>query len=147
MIQNRLPDRLLLDRTENLMLTDPASTRLSYQRLAPVGQPLRPPVVHGLERDLEHRRDILASPARHQRGHRPQPKGLLRRRRQLPRIPHEFAHAGANDPEHLPFRINNTAIGWHRTTGATNITRATRQANRRSHDLITAVTSTYPRTQ
>jgi hypothetical protein len=43
--------------------------------------------------------------------------------------------------------LRNTAIGWHRTTGATNIARATRQANRRSHDLITAVTSTYPRTQ
>ncbi|MGY3521134.1 ISAs1 family transposase, partial [Micromonospora sp. PTRAS2] len=37
--------------------------------------------------------------------------------------------------------LRNTAIGWHRTTGATNIARATRQANRRSHDLITAVTS------
>jgi hypothetical protein len=41
----------------------------------------------------------------------------------------------------------NTAIGWHRTTGATNIARATRQANRRSHDLITAVTNSYPTTQ
>ncbi|GIE46457.1 ISAs1 family transposase [Actinoplanes lobatus] len=43
--------------------------------------------------------------------------------------------------------LRNTAIGWHRTTGATNIARATRQANRRSNDLITAVTSSYPRTQ
>ena len=43
--------------------------------------------------------------------------------------------------------LRNTAIGWHRTTGATNIARATRQANRRSHDLIIAVTSSYPRTQ
>ncbi|MEQ4304944.1 ISAs1 family transposase [Plantactinospora sp. B6F1] len=43
--------------------------------------------------------------------------------------------------------LRNTAIGWHRTTGATNIARATRQANRRSHDLITAVTSSYPTTQ
>ena len=43
--------------------------------------------------------------------------------------------------------LRNTAIGWHRTTGATNIARATRQANRRSHDLINAVTSSYPRTQ
>jgi len=42
--------------------------------------------------------------------------------------------------------LRNTAIGWHRTTGATNIARATRQANRRSHDLIIAVTSSYPRT-
>jgi predicted transposase YbfD/YdcC len=39
--------------------------------------------------------------------------------------------------------LRNTAIGYHRTTGATNIARATRQANRRSHDLITAVTSSY----
>jgi hypothetical protein len=43
--------------------------------------------------------------------------------------------------------LRNTAIGYHRTTGATNITRATRQANRHSHHLITAVTSSYPRTQ
>jgi predicted transposase YbfD/YdcC len=43
--------------------------------------------------------------------------------------------------------LRNTAIGYHRSTGATNIARATRQANRRSHDLITAVTSSYPRTQ
>ncbi|MFC4463764.1 hypothetical protein ACFPH6_04060 [Streptomyces xiangluensis] len=45
--------------------------------------------------------------ARHQRGHRPQPKGLLRRRRQLPCVPHQLTHAGINDPEHLPFRINS----------------------------------------
>jgi hypothetical protein len=43
--------------------------------------------------------------------------------------------------------LRNAAIGWHRTTGATNIARATRRANRRSHDLITAVTSSYPTTQ
>jgi hypothetical protein len=43
--------------------------------------------------------------------------------------------------------LRNSAIGYHRTTGATNIARATRQANRRSHDLITAVTSSYPTTQ
>ena len=43
--------------------------------------------------------------------------------------------------------LRNTAIGWHRTTGATNIARATRQANRRSHNLITAVTSSYPTMQ
>jgi hypothetical protein len=30
-----------------------------------------PPAVHRLERDLEHRRDVLAVPALHQRGHRP----------------------------------------------------------------------------
>ncbi|MBP2068600.1 hypothetical protein [Streptomyces iranensis] len=41
--------------------------------------------------------------------------------------------------------ITNTGArgGWHRTTGATNIARA----NRRSHDLITTVTSSYPTTQ
>lgn len=43
--------------------------------------------------------------------------------------------------------LRNTAIGWHRSTGATNIARATQQANRQSHDLITAVTSSYPTTQ
>lgn len=43
--------------------------------------------------------------------------------------------------------LRNTAIGWHRITGATNIARATRQANRRSHDLIITVTSSYPTTQ
>jgi hypothetical protein len=43
--------------------------------------------------------------------------------------------------------LRNTAIGWHRTNGDTNIARATRRANRRSHDLITAVTSSYPTTQ
>ena len=40
--------------------------------------------------------------------------------------------------------LRNTAIGWHRSTGAINIARATRQADRRSHDLITAVTSGDP---
>ena len=44
-------------------------------------------------------------------------------------------------------RLRNTAIGWHRIAGATNIARATRQANRHSHDLIIAVTSSYPTTQ
>jgi predicted transposase YbfD/YdcC len=43
--------------------------------------------------------------------------------------------------------LRNTAIGWHRSTGAIHIARATRHANRRSHDLITAVTSSYPTTQ
>ena len=43
--------------------------------------------------------------------------------------------------------LRNTAIGYHRTAGATNIARATRQANRHSRDLITAVTSSYPITQ
>jgi len=44
-------------------------------------------------------------------------------------------------------RMRNTAIGLHRTTGATNIARATRHSNRHSNDLTTAVTSNYPRTQ
>ncbi|WP_344617631.1 histidine kinase [Dactylosporangium salmoneum] len=43
--------------------------------------------------------------------------------------------------------LRNTAIGYHRTSNATNIARATRRANRRSHDLIDAVTSAYPTTQ
>ncbi|MGW3810853.1 ISAs1 family transposase [Micromonospora sp. NPDC005113] len=43
--------------------------------------------------------------------------------------------------------LRNTAIGYHRTNGDTNIARATRRADRRPHDLITAVTSSYPTTQ
>lgn len=43
--------------------------------------------------------------------------------------------------------LRNTAIGWHRVNGDTNIARANRRADRRSHDLITAVTSSYPRMQ
>ncbi|MGI5185510.1 ISAs1 family transposase [Dactylosporangium sp. CA-152071] len=43
--------------------------------------------------------------------------------------------------------LRNTAIGYHRTNDAPNIARATRHANRRSHDLINAVTSSYPTTQ
>ncbi len=43
--------------------------------------------------------------------------------------------------------LRNTAIGYHRTNGDTNIARATRHANRRPHDLITTVTSSYPTTQ
>ncbi|MFD0203772.1 MULTISPECIES: hypothetical protein [Saccharothrix] len=43
--------------------------------------------------------------------------------------------------------LRNTAIGWHRANGDTNIARALRRANRRSYDLITAVTSSYPTTQ
>jgi hypothetical protein len=42
--------------------------------------------------------------------------------------------------------LRNTAIGYHRSNGETNIARATRRANRRPNDLIDAVTST-PRTQ
>lgn len=43
--------------------------------------------------------------------------------------------------------LRNTAIGYHHTTGEANIARATRRANRRPHDLITAVTSSNPTTQ
>lgn len=42
--------------------------------------------------------------------------------------------------------LRNTAIGYHRSNGQTNIARATRHANRRPNDLINAVTSA-PRTQ
>lgn len=105
-IQYSLPDRPLLDRTENLVFADLPPAWPGHKRVAPAGQLLRPPVVHRFERNLEHRRDILAGPARHQRGHRPQPKSLLRRRRQLPCIPHSSLTTGINDPEQLPFRIN-----------------------------------------
>ena len=43
--------------------------------------------------------------------------------------------------------LRNTAIGFHRSRGETNIARATRRASHRPHDLITAVTSSNPRTQ
>jgi predicted transposase YbfD/YdcC len=43
--------------------------------------------------------------------------------------------------------LRNTAIGYHRLNGGTNIARATRRADRRSDDLIRAVTSSYPNTQ
>jgi predicted transposase YbfD/YdcC len=37
--------------------------------------------------------------------------------------------------------LRNASIGYHRIHGETNIARATRRANRRPHDLITAVTT------
>lgn len=40
--------------------------------------------------------------------------------------------------------LRNTAIGYHHTNGATNIAEATREANHRPHDLITAVTASKP---
>lgn len=43
--------------------------------------------------------------------------------------------------------LRNTAIGFHRACGETSIARATRRASHRPHDLITAVTSSNPRTQ
>ncbi|MFV2104913.1 hypothetical protein ACFHWY_28510, partial [Micromonospora sp. LOL_024] len=43
--------------------------------------------------------------------------------------------------------LRNTAIGWHRINGDTNIARANRRSDRRSHDLIDAVTSSYTNTQ
>ncbi|GAA4166315.1 hypothetical protein GCM10022251_53630 [Phytohabitans flavus] len=43
--------------------------------------------------------------------------------------------------------LRNTAIGYHRSNGETNIARATRRANRRPDDLIHAVTRSYPTTQ
>jgi predicted transposase YbfD/YdcC len=43
--------------------------------------------------------------------------------------------------------LRNTAIGFHRSNGEPNIARATRRANRRPHDLINAVTRSYPTTQ
>jgi hypothetical protein len=43
--------------------------------------------------------------------------------------------------------LRNTAIGYHRSNGETNIARATRRANRRPNDLIDAVTRSNPTTQ
>lgn len=54
-------------------------------------------------------RPVSASrpPALHQCGHCPQPQRFLRRRRQLPRVSHQFTHAAFNDSERSPFRINS----------------------------------------
>ena len=43
--------------------------------------------------------------------------------------------------------LRNTAIGFHRINGETNIARVTRRANRRPNDLVTAVTSSKPTAQ
>jgi predicted transposase YbfD/YdcC len=43
--------------------------------------------------------------------------------------------------------LRNTAIGFHRGNGETNIARATRRANRRPNDLIDAVTRSNTTTQ
>lgn len=43
--------------------------------------------------------------------------------------------------------LRHTAINYHRSSGEPNIARATRRADRRSHDLIDAVTNSYPTTQ
>jgi len=43
--------------------------------------------------------------------------------------------------------LRNTAIGYHRSNGETNIARATRRANRRPDDLIDAVTRSNGTTQ
>jgi predicted transposase YbfD/YdcC len=61
---------------------------------------------------------------------------------------HEDAHQArtGNGPA-VAAVLRNTAIGYHRTNGQPNIARATRHADRRSHDLVTAVTSSTPTTQ
>jgi predicted transposase YbfD/YdcC len=43
--------------------------------------------------------------------------------------------------------LRHTAIGYHRSNGEPNIARATRRADRRSNDLIDAVTRSYSTTQ
>ncbi|GIE81743.1 hypothetical protein Aph02nite_76930 [Actinoplanes philippinensis] len=43
--------------------------------------------------------------------------------------------------------LRNTAIGWHRINGEASVARANRRVDRRSNDLITAVTSSYPNMQ
>lgn len=61
---------------------------------------------------------------------------------------HEDSHQArtGNGPAVMA-TLRNTAIGFHRTSGETNIARATRRANRRPHDLITAVISHNPKMQ
>ncbi|GAA0401000.1 hypothetical protein GCM10009541_50140 [Micromonospora gifhornensis] len=65
---------------------------------------------------------------------------------------HRAAHRsrGAGADRHRTRRhghLRNIAIGWHRITGEPNIARANRRADRRSRDLIDAVTSSYTSTQ
>src|SRR5205814_1140584 len=69
---------------------------------------------------------------------------------------HEHAHqARTRNGPAVAAVLRNTAIGYHRITGETNIARATRRAtrranrraNRRPADLVTAVTSSHPTTQ
>ncbi|MBO3736596.1 hypothetical protein [Actinoplanes flavus] len=43
--------------------------------------------------------------------------------------------------------LHNTAIDWHRINAQPTSPRANRHANRRSNDLIQAVTSINPNTQ
>jgi predicted transposase YbfD/YdcC len=43
--------------------------------------------------------------------------------------------------------LRNTAIGYHRTNGETNIARATRRSNRHTNDLINTLISNNPTTQ
>ena len=43
--------------------------------------------------------------------------------------------------------LRNTAIGYHRINGETNIARATRRSNRRTNDLINTLISNNPTTQ
>jgi len=59
----------------------------------------------------------------------------------------DLHHARTGDGPAVMATLRNASIGYHHTNGETNIARATRRANRRPHDLITDVTSYYPRTQ
>lgn len=60
-------------------------------------------------------------------------------RRQVPE-PHRFTE----QHESRLACMDDISDKHNRTNGDTNIARALRSANRRSHDLITAVTSSYP---
>ena len=96
----------------------------------------------------------------HGQGHRsgtaPRETAGIRRLRGLPPTP---TTAPAPDPTILvggkrtgngptvAAVLRNTAIGYHRSNGEPNIARATRRANRRSDQLVDAVTSSYPTTQ
>ncbi len=88
----RVGEHQVLSEAEHLVHPDRLTTRPHDQRFPAAGLPLRPPDVDRLQRHPEHRRHVLTVPPRHQRGHRPQPQGLLRRRRQMPRVPHQIAH-------------------------------------------------------
>jgi hypothetical protein len=62
-------------------------------------------LIEKFERALTWATPALAIPARRQRGHCPQPNGLLRRRRQLLYVPRQFTHAGSTPQS--PYRFGS----------------------------------------
>jgi hypothetical protein len=55
--------------------------------------------------------------------------------------------AGTGNGPAVAAVLRNTAIGYHRSNGETNIARATRRADHRPNNLIHALISSDPTTQ